>query len=108
MSTLALDGVLPRSRSKDPTTSVDAGRRAQLTESQQQVVTLFELEGRALADHELVAVSESWGGRFTPQRIRSARKELYRKGRIQRVPVFRKTVRGNRAQVWALVPEKGA
>ena len=101
MSTLALDGVRPRSRSTDPTTSVDAGRCADLTASQREVLALFEVEDRPLADHELVAAAQSWGSPFTPQRIRSARAELAEDGRLALVEdEYRATATGHKARVW--------
>lgn len=101
MSTLALDGVRPRSRSTDPTTSVDAGRCADLTASQQEVLALFEVEDRPLADHELVAAAQDWGSRFTPQRIRSARAELAEDGLVELLEdEYRETSTGHNARVW--------
>jgi len=103
MSTLALDGVLPRSRSADPTTSVDAGREADLTDSQQDVLEVFRIEGRPLADHELVAEAARLGSPFTPQRIRSARAELALLDRLVLVEgESRETETHHRARVWAL------
>lgn len=104
MSTLALDGTRPRSRRRDPVTSVDAGRFAALSASQWEVLRLFMEQGRPLADHELVAVA--WGSPFTPQRIRSARAELAESGLLVLVEDFyRKTATGHRARLWALKRE---
>lgn len=103
MSTLALDGIRPRSRRRDPVTSVDAGRYADLNSSQQEVIALFTVQGRALADHELVAAAHSWGSRFTPQRIRSARSELAEDGLVVLVEDERRqTESGRTARVWRL------
>lgn len=105
MSTLALDGTLPRSRRGDPTTSVDAGRAVDLNASQAYVLALF---GRHyglshIADHELVAIAFAQGSRYTPQRIRSARAELTQLGRIVLVEGEKRTTpHGGRAKVWRL------
>lgn len=107
MSTLALDGVLPRSRSTDPVTSVDAGRSADLSRSQRQVLALFERVAQPVADHELVRTAELMGLPFTAQRIRTARAELAEAGRVVLVEgQYRRTKTGRRAQVWALADRK--
>lgn len=104
MSSLALDGTLPRSRRTDPTTSVDAGRAADLSASQREVLRLFAVMRRwPMADHELIEVATAWRSPFTPQRIRSARAELAAAGRLVLVEgETRKTPTGGNARVWTL------
>lgn len=103
MSTLALDGVLPRSRRTDPTTSVDAGRDADLRDSQREVLWLFESHaGRDFADHELVDLAQQTGSTYSAQRIRSARAELTELGRIVQVEGEYRKTKTKRARVWAL------
>jgi hypothetical protein len=100
---LALDGTTPRSRQTDPVTSVDAGRGADLNESQNAVVSLFQAAAGGMADHELVALAEWAGVKYTPQRIRSARSELTEKGLVEITPgKFRPTKSGRRARVFEL------
>jgi hypothetical protein len=106
MSTLVLDGTSPRSRTTDPVTSVDSGRAADLNASQREVLAMF-VSGSAMADHQLVALAESNGTIFTPQRLRSARAELTEFGLLDQYaphgePLFRYTERGRLAHVWAL------
>ena len=63
-----------------------------------------------LADHELVARHEEqvaalqYPRRFQPQRLRTARSELVRRGDVVQVDVT-KTPSGRRAAVWALTEE---
>jgi hypothetical protein len=104
VSTLALDGVTPRSRTTDPTTSVDAGRGARLAASQEAVLEAFLKLNRPIADHELVAwlhaTSRRW---FSESRIRTARSELTEAGSIVLVEGQEtKTPSGCRAQLWRL------
>lgn len=107
MSSMALDGSTPRSRTTDPITSVDAGRAADLNRSQRQVLALFEHITRPVADHELVRTAELMGLPFTAQRIRSARSELAELGRVVLVEgEFKRTKTGRRAQVWTLADRK--
>lgn len=108
MSSMALDGIA-RSRSTDPTTSVDAGRSVNVAHSQAYVhVTLALME--KLADHELVTFHEqdteghvAWG-KFSPQRLRSARAELVEQGVIEFSGIYRLTDSGRRARVWQVAP----
>ncbi len=103
MSVGVLDGVTPRSRSTDPTTSVDAGRAVSLTDSQQDVLVVFELEQRPLADHELVAEAARLGSPYSDSRVRSARAELAEAGLLELVEgETRTTKRGKSARVWRL------
>lgn len=103
MSTLAQDGVLPRSRVTDPTTSLDAGRDADLSDSQREVLAIFYRRPKGLADHQLVAVARSSGTIFTPQRIRSARAELVEAKRLVLIEgEYRKTKTGRRARVFTV------
>lgn len=103
MSTLVLDGVSPRTRSTDPTTSVDAGRGARLAASQEAVLEVFMREGRPLADHQLVAwLTATSRKRFSPSRIRSARSELTEAGVLVLDDKETKTPSGYSAKLWRL------
>ncbi|QAB17515.1 hypothetical protein Leucomu_05890 [Leucobacter muris] len=109
---MALDGDMPRSRSTDPTTSVDAGRSVQVVHSRDYVLQTLRVFG-PMADHELVAFHEvdAQGrytfGIFSPQRLRSARAELVSLGHVESIEnLFRKTSSGRRAHVWRAVPRE--
>lgn len=108
MSTMALDGIA-RSRTTDPTTSVDAGRSVNVAHSQAYVLAVFQVFGD-FADHELVDFHAqdtegqvAWG-KFSPQRLRSARAELVEQGVIEFAGIYRLTDSGRRARVWQVVP----
>ncbi|UOQ56046.1 hypothetical protein MUN78_10055 [Leucobacter allii] len=107
---MAIDGVTPNARSTDPTTSVDAGRSVDRAHSQQYVQQTLRVFG-PMADHELVAFAEddSAGqeafGKFSPQRLRSARSELVELCEVIQTTAYRNTPSGRRAHVWAINPK---
>lgn len=94
---MALDGV-PRSRKTDPVTSVDAGRRARLRESQAAVLETLAGVDFGLTQGELEARISDW----SPSRVRTAVSELAEAGLVQPTGTFRKTRSGRNAQVWQL------
>ena len=99
MSSMVLDGVSPRSRSTDPTTSVDAGRRAKLHASQVAVLNAMR-QGGSWTHFELEDHLREW----SPSRIRSAVSELGHWGEVECVPgVFRVTPYGRKARVYRAV-----
>lgn len=111
MSSMVMDGATPRSRGTDPVTSVDAGRSVNQAFSQDYVRQTLAVFG-PFADHELVEFHsvDTFGlkrfGRFSPQRLRSARAELVEAGVVEMVDgVFRLTDSGRRAHVWRVVPK---
>lgn len=107
MSTLALDGTLPRSRTKDPTTSVDAGRAADLNASQREVLETPHDLRLDVTDRELVEFMANRGSPYTPQRIRSARAELTDAGLVVCVEgAYGRSPSGRREQVWQLTEEE--
>lgn len=88
VSSAVLDGVLPRARRRDPVTSVDAGRAADLTGSQAQALE-FLRDGLALewTLAEFVPAVRGWarahGQRvYSDARYRSAVAELRGRGYI--------------------------
>ena len=109
MSSMVLDGVAARSRSTDPTTSVNAGRSVKVAHSQGYVAASLAVFG-PMADHELVEFhAEDHMGRraygtFSPQRLRSARAELVEQGRVEFAGIYRLTDSGRNARVWQVVP----
>ena len=103
MSNMVQDGTLPRSRSTDPITSVDAGRMANLNESQGDVLAIFWMTRRPLAHHELVEVARTFGLKRTEQRIRSACAELVQRDLVVMVEGnYAITDTGRRAHRWQL------
>lgn len=105
MSSMVMDGVAARSRSTDPVTSVDAGRSVNVAHSQQYVRDTLDVFG-PFADHELVEFYEAdssgqkYYGKFSPQRLRSARAELVEQGRVEFSGIYGLTLSGRKARVW--------
>lgn len=100
MSSMVLDGLSPRSRSTDPTTSVDAGRAADLKGSQAAVLAIVRLGKRGWAQFEI----EKNLPEFSPSRVRSAVSELVERGLVVAVEgKFRETPYGRTAQVYRAV-----
>lgn len=104
MSSMALDGVSPRARSTDPTTSVDAGRSVDLPGSQAMVLELLKDLG-SCTDVEL---EDNLKDYYSPQRVRTARGELVEQGLVEFTGATRLSTRGRQrkhhARVWRLVP----
>lgn len=98
MSSMVLDGLSPRSRSTDPTTSVDAGRAANLSRSQEMVLEFMSGSGRDWTQGEL----ERWLD-GSPSRIRSAVSELESRGLVEPTGETRPTRYGRQAQVYRVV-----
>lgn len=86
-----------RSRTTDPETSHAAAELVSGAESQRAVLAALLAESCGLADFEL---ESRLFGRFSPERIRTARKELERQGRVQFMGIYRMTRSGRRARVW--------
>ncbi|QIK62315.1 hypothetical protein G7068_03170 [Leucobacter viscericola] len=111
MAIAAIDGVTPNSRATDPVTSVDAGRSVNLVHSKEYVFQALKVFG-PMADHELVELHEgdTFGhkafGRFSPQRLRTARANLVEDERVEFTGKYRKTDSGRRAQVWCVKPSE--
>lgn len=102
----------PNARNYDPDTSHEAGRSVNRAFSQDYVRQTLGVFG-PFADHELVefhsvdTVGLKRFGRFSPQRLRSARAELVEAGEVEMVDgVFRLTDSGRRAHVWRVVPKQ--
>jgi hypothetical protein len=89
-----------RSRTTDPITSHEAAESVSGAESQRAVLAALQAVDFGLADFELEA---RLFGRFSPERIRTARKELERQGRVEFTGVYRMTRARRRAQVWGAV-----
>ena len=98
MSTMALDGLMPRSRKSDPVTSVDAGRAADLSGSQAAVLD-FMRSGGAWTQGDLEIAFQEW----SPSRIRSAVSELVEAGLVEWTGDTRPTRYGRKARVYRAV-----
>lgn len=100
MNGMVLDGAMPRSRSKDPVTSLEAGRTADLKGSQAAVMQIIRLGKRGWTQFEL----EKNLPEFSPSRVRSAVSELVALGRVEAVEgKLRETPFGRQAQVYRAV-----
>ena len=98
------------SRHHDPAESRDAAdslSEDHLFDSRDEVWFLLAEFG-PLADHQLIARHDTEFAnlrrQFSPQRLRTARSELVRRGDVVQVDVT-KTPSGRRAAVWALTEE---
>lgn len=98
MSSMALDGLTPRSRSTDPVTSQDAGREVNLYRSQEVVYELMLRSERDWTQGEL-----EFQFTYTPQRVRSAVSELREKGLVELTGEQRITRHGRKADVYRAV-----
>ena len=96
MSSLALDGVTPRSRRNDPIESVEAGRAADLSRSQAVVLAAMRARGVGVTHEEL----EMFLRGMSPSRVRSAVSELAERGLVQPTGATRTTNFGRQARVW--------
>lgn len=96
MAIAVLDGVNPRSRSTDPVTSVDAGRKADLPRSQAVVLAAMRARGRGMTQAEVEAMLPG----LSPSRARSAVSELAERGLVAPTGETRLTRYGRAAQIW--------
>lgn len=99
MSSMVMDGVTPRSRSTDPVTSVDAGRKANLKGSQAAVLGTIRLGKRGWTQFEL----EENHKEFSPSRVRSAVSELVELGLVAPTDRLRETPHGRQARIYKAV-----
>jgi len=98
-----------RVRATDPVTSVEAAASNDLKGSARYVFDLLRHFG-PMADHELVMRAEHesylYGDNittYTPQRLRTARRELADAGVVRSAGIYRLTQSCRRALVWELV-----
>ena len=102
MSTMAIDGVMPRSRKSDPVTSVDAGRAADLHGSQAAVLDLMRDFGTEFGWTQ-GELEDRLRGEWSPSRIRSAVSELVELGLVEWTGDTRPTRYGRKARVYRAV-----
>lgn len=96
MPSMVLDGLSPRSRTRDPITSVNAGRKADLSRSQEVVLAAMRARGLGVTQFEL----EQFLPGLSPSRVRSAVSELAEQGLVAATDETRLTKYGRPAQVW--------
>lgn len=96
---MVLDGASPRSRSTDPTTSVDAGRGVDLCGSQSTVLALLRAHRHGMTQEE---VADALPG-LSPSRARSAVSELVERGLVAPTGATRPTKYGRKAQIFKAV-----
>lgn len=102
MSSMALDGTEPRSRSTDPITSVDAGRATNTVSSREQVLALMKQGGEwTQGELEQILAYRPW----TPQRIRTAVSELKKRGLVEKTGATRETRHRRKAELYRVVAE---
>jgi hypothetical protein len=95
-----------RARTTDPFTSQDAASSVSAERtSRLKVWIVAYLDGKILADHELVHAQQVAAHRgecplVTPQRVRTARKELSEAGVLEPTNVTVVTVSGRAARTW--------
>lgn len=99
-------GDTARVRLSDPITSHESADGNDIHGARDEV--LFYLGLHPLADHELIDMFErdyKISGalkHYTPQRLRTARKELVDMGRVEATGIYRLTATGGRANVWQI------
>jgi len=99
MSSMVMDGVMPRSRKSDPVTSVDAGRAAKLHDSQAYVLEFMRREPVEWTQGELETHFTDWSA----SRIRSAVSELVSMGLVEKTGGTRRTRYGRKAELYRAV-----
>lgn len=96
MSSMILDGLTPRARATDPVTSVDAGRKADLSRSQAVVLAAMRARGRGCTQAEVEAMLPG----ISPSRARSAVSELTERGLVRVTDRTKPTRYGRQARVY--------
>jgi hypothetical protein len=98
-----------RARRTDPATSHGAARSISpegVSASQRLVLVLLANAKHPMTDDELDAAARERGSRFSPARLRTARKELAERALIARATAMGESNRGRPAQQW-LINERG-
>jgi hypothetical protein len=95
----AIDLDEARVRRFDPETSHEAADLSDVNRSIGAVLDTLEQYGPK-ADHELHGLMEGLGYPYTPERVRTARKSLEKRGRVEFAGFWRLTPRGRRTRVW--------
>jgi hypothetical protein len=90
-----------RARESDPLTSHAAADLNDTAGSRRAVLLIMQAYRRPLADHEIEAIHNEAGGRYTGQRLRTARDELVDRGVVASVGEST-TPHGRKCLTWAL------
>lgn len=98
---MVLDGLFPRARSKDPVTSVEAGRKADLSRSQAVVLAAMRARGTGCTQEEVEAMLPG----LSPSRARSAVSELAERGLVRPTGATKTTRYGRQARVYEVVAQ---
>lgn len=98
-------GDTARVRRSDPATSHEAADSNDIQGARVEVLWYLQIE--PLADHELIErydIDTRWDDskHYTPQRLRTARKELVDAGRVEATGIYRLTATGGKANVWQI------
>ncbi|MBE6483651.1 MAG: hypothetical protein E7Z96_02550 [Actinomycetaceae bacterium] len=102
-----LDG--PVARTSDPVTSWEAAQAisdGQMRASEQAVLSALRTGG-AMTDPQIADYVISHGGRWSAQRLRSARADLVRAGLVTPAGVVRPEGSPRRYTIWAATPTQG-
>lgn len=91
----------PRARRDDPETSHAAADTNDTAGSRRAVLIIMSAYRRPLADFEIEQIHTEAGGRYSGQRLRTARDELVTDGRVVEDGEST-TPRGNRCLTWRL------
>ena len=91
-----------RARRNDPITSYEAADSSNLAESSAAVLAILATEPDGMADWEIELDHEAEGGKYTGQRLRTARHELVESGLVEDAGTFSQTLSGRRCKVWRL------
>jgi hypothetical protein len=107
MTTATVPAILPddspRVRRSDPITSHEAADSNNLAESSAVVLALMRLNApMGMADWEIFHDHQLEGGKYTEQRLRTARHELVESGQIEDSGDTTVTMRGRKCTVWRL------
>jgi hypothetical protein len=86
-------------RKTDPETSHEAALKVRNRPSEDAVYRELKKRKTGLADFELEA---RLAGKFFPQRVRTARSELVKQGRVRFAESYRMTRSGRRSRVWVI------
>jgi hypothetical protein len=89
----------PRTRLSDPITSHEAADTNNITDSSAAVLAILATEPEGLADWEIEFEHD---GKYTGQRLRTARHELVESGLVEDTGEFSTTLSGRRCKVWRL------
>lgn len=92
----------PRARRGDPLSSHEAADTNDTAGSRRAVLLIMQAFRQPLPDHEIERIHDESGGRYTGQRLRTARCELVDMGVVVDSGEGSLTPKGRRCKTWAL------